>query len=74
MSEHLIEEKKDIVNQYTWTRPPPVPEITVVESYEQVRKVLSDPACKSDSEDRLYEILKNPLTVCGNHGFDHYLH
>ncbi|SRR6266550_2430174 len=74
MRNHLIDAEKDIVNQYTWTRPPPVPEIAVVESYEQVRKVLSDPAFKSDSEDRLYEILKSPLTVCDNYGFNHYLH
>jgi len=74
MRNYLITEKKDIVNQYTWARPPPVPEIVVVESYEQVRKVLSDPAYKSDSEDRLYEILKSPLTVCDNYGFNHYFH
>jgi len=65
MRDYLIKEERDIVNQYTWTRPPPVPEIVAVESYEQVRKVLSDPAFKSDSEDRLYEILKSPSTDKG---------
>ena len=70
MHDHMISEKNDDVDLYTWTRPPPVPEIAVVESYEQVRKALSDPAFKSDFENRLYDV----LTVRDNHMFNHYLY
>lgn len=73
MHGHMIEKKNEDVDLYTWTRPPSVPEIAVAESYEQVRKALSDPAYKSDFEDRLYDVLKGPLTVRVNHMFNHYL-
>jgi hypothetical protein len=67
MIKNKEDEKNNDVDLYTWTRPPSIPEIRVLETYDQVRQVLSDPAFKSDFENRAYDILKSPFTVRDDH-------
>ncbi|KAF8629714.1 hypothetical protein AX15_003313 [Amanita polypyramis BW_CC] len=60
LHDQMINEEKDTVNKYIWGRPPLVAPTMIVKSYEQVKKILF--SVPSDSEDRLYDILKSTLT------------
>ncbi|PFH51655.1 hypothetical protein AMATHDRAFT_58795 [Amanita thiersii Skay4041] len=66
MHDHLSKERKEVVNQYNWTRPQLIPPSIPIESHEGVNQVLSSGSeFISDAEDRLYDILTFSESAAG---------
>ncbi|KAF8634068.1 hypothetical protein AX17_004331 [Amanita inopinata Kibby_2008] len=59
MEEDMNKKHKDLVQQYTWTRPRSIIPSITISSHGEVKRILSDPAFASNSDDRLYSLMKS---------------